>query len=83
MVDEPAAFGFAYGTVAGHPERGEESFVVRLCPDGRVTFTVQAISRPGRVLVWLVVPVARALQQRAARGFADGIRAAVTAPGAG
>jgi len=79
VVDDPDAFGFAYGTVAGHPERGEESFVVRLRPDGRVTFTVRAISRPGDALVWLVVPVARALQHRAARGFADGIRDAVAA----
>ena len=79
IVDEPAAFGFAYGTVAGHPERGEESFVVRLHSDGTVTFTVRAISRPGHALVWLAVPVARAMQHRAARGFADGIRAAVAA----
>jgi len=79
VVDDPDAYGFAYGSVAGHPERGEESLVVRLRPDGRVTFTVRAISRPGHALVWLVVPAARALQHRAARGFARGVRAAVTA----
>lgn len=36
--------GFAYGTLPGHPERGEESFVVRLEDDGRVTFTVRAFA---------------------------------------
>jgi len=25
VVDEPARFGFAYGTLPGHPEQGEES----------------------------------------------------------
>jgi uncharacterized protein (UPF0548 family) len=40
--------GFAYGTVAGHPEKGEESFVVDLREDGSVWFTVIAFSRPGR-----------------------------------
>ena len=28
VVHEASRFGFAYGTVAGHPERGEEAFVV-------------------------------------------------------
>jgi uncharacterized protein (UPF0548 family) len=36
--------GFAYGTLPGHPESGEESFVVRLGDDGRVTFTVRAFA---------------------------------------
>ncbi|MEU6879038.1 DUF1990 domain-containing protein [Streptomyces sp. NPDC046712] len=41
--------GFAYGTRTGHPESGEESFVVDLHPDGSVWFTVTAFSRPA---VW-------------------------------
>ncbi len=28
VVDEPNRYGFAYGTLSVHPERGEESFVV-------------------------------------------------------
>ncbi|HYH49978.1 MAG TPA: DUF1990 domain-containing protein, partial [Acidimicrobiia bacterium] len=28
VVDEPHAFGFAYGTLPAHPEQGEEAFVV-------------------------------------------------------
>jgi uncharacterized protein (UPF0548 family) len=27
-VDEPNRIGFGYGTLQGHPESGEESFVV-------------------------------------------------------
>lgn len=44
VVRETDVAGFAYGTLAGHPERGEESFVVRLEDDGRVTFTVRAFA---------------------------------------
>ncbi|MFF4172382.1 DUF1990 family protein [Streptomyces sp. NPDC001744] len=63
--------GFAYGTLTGHPERGEESFVVELEPDGTVRFTVTAFSRPA---VWytrlagpLVPPLQRAYARRLGR----------------
>ena len=45
VVDEPDAFGFGYGTLQGHPEEGEESFVVRGGPGG-ARFEVTALSRP-------------------------------------
>lgn len=44
-VDRPDRRGFAYGTLPGHPERGEEAFVVRLLPDGDVRFLIRAFSR--------------------------------------
>ncbi len=50
VVDEPGRRGFAYGTLPGHPEQGEESFVVSREADGTVTFTVTAFSRPGNLL---------------------------------
>jgi hypothetical protein len=28
VVDEPLRFGFAYGTLPGHPESGEEAFII-------------------------------------------------------
>jgi uncharacterized protein (UPF0548 family) len=43
-VREGDVAGFAYGTLPGHPESGEEAFVVRLESDGRVTFTVRAFA---------------------------------------
>src|SRR5688572_9948405 len=33
--------GFAYGTLPGHPESGEECFLVRLTPDGEVVYEVR------------------------------------------
>ncbi|MET9735291.1 DUF1990 domain-containing protein [Streptomyces sp. NPDC006458] len=47
-VDEPRRAGWAYGTLDGHPECGEESFVVDRTGDGTVWLTVSAFSRPAR-----------------------------------
>ncbi|HZG03723.1 MAG TPA: DUF1990 domain-containing protein [Streptomyces sp.] len=38
--------GFGYGTLPGHPESGEEAFVVEWAPDGAVWLEVRAFSRP-------------------------------------
>ncbi|CAL9598091.1 hypothetical protein SUDANB106_05385 [Streptomyces sp. enrichment culture] len=38
--------GFGYGTLPGHPESGEEAFVVELDDDGAVWLEVRAFSRP-------------------------------------
>lgn len=46
VVREEDRVGFAYGTLPGHPARGEESFVVRRGADGRVRFAVTAFSVP-------------------------------------
>jgi uncharacterized protein (UPF0548 family) len=55
--------GFAYGTLTGHPVSGEESFVVTLGPDDRVTFTVRAFSRPATLLARLGGPFTPLVQQ--------------------
>ncbi|QIM20113.1 DUF1990 domain-containing protein [Phycicoccus sp. HDW14] len=62
VVDEPGRRGFAYGTLVGHPEIGEESFVLSVGPDGRVVFTVAATSRPGSRAARVGGPVTRGLQ---------------------
>jgi len=47
VVDEPHVRGFAYGTLPGHPESGEERFVVRHDPVTSAVFAeVSAFSRP-------------------------------------
>lgn len=59
VVDEPGRFGFAYGTLEGHQERGEESFVAELLDDGTVrgTITVDAVAAtlPARIAAPVVV----------------------------
>jgi uncharacterized protein (UPF0548 family) len=62
VVDEPHRKGFAYGTLQGHPESGEESFVVELDDADAVTFTITAFSRPSWWITKVAAPVARDIQ---------------------
>ena len=76
VVDEADRFGFAYGTLAGHPERGEESFVVTRSTD-RVTFDIVAFSRPASALARFGAPVARAVQTTVTRRYLAGLKSYV------
>ncbi|MGW6979049.1 DUF1990 family protein [Streptomyces sp. NPDC054932] len=75
---EPARIGFAYGTLAGHPGCGEESFVVDMDPDGTVWFTVTAFSRPNSWYARLAGPLVPFLQRRCARRLGDHLRKLAT-----
>lgn len=63
VVDEPNRKGFAYGTLAGHPERGEESFIVDQTDDGSVWLTITAFSRPSTWYWWLLAVPLRVAQE--------------------
>ncbi len=76
-VDEPGRRGFAYGTLPGHPESGEESFVVELVGD-EVWLEIVAFSRPGALLVKLVGPLSLLLQQTALRAYVKSLRREVS-----
>ncbi len=71
VIDEEAPvkkFGFAYGTLADHVERGEERFTIEWHPeDDSVWYDILAFSRPQHPLVKLGFPLARHLQRRFAR----------------
>jgi len=58
----PDRCGFAYGTLPGHPERGEERFELELVPNGDVVFRIVAFSAPGRWFTRLGAPVGRGIQ---------------------
>lgn len=61
VVDEPDARGFAYGTLPGHPECGEERFVVRR--EGEfVLLEITAFSRPATRLMQTAGPLGRLAQ---------------------
>lgn len=62
VVDEPRRVGFAYGTLPGHPESGEELFLLEQGDDGAVTFTITAFSRPRSLLARAGGPVTRRVQ---------------------
>ncbi|MCI0688052.1 MAG: DUF1990 domain-containing protein [Sporichthyaceae bacterium] len=73
-IAEPTRRGFAYGTLAGHPEQGEEAFVVELLADQRVTVTVTAFSRPARWFTRLGGPLARLIQDRVTDRYLASLR---------
>ncbi|MFJ3495548.1 DUF1990 domain-containing protein [Streptomyces sp. NPDC086091] len=66
-VEEYRRAGWAYGTLSGHPESGEESFVVDRTGDGTVWLTVSAFSRAATWYARAGGPATRALQQAYAR----------------
>ncbi|MDX2704753.1 DUF1990 domain-containing protein [Streptomyces sp. PA03-6a] len=70
----PERVGFAYGTLPGHPERGEEAFVVSLAPDGSVWLDVTAFSGPGAWYVRLLGPLGRVTQRGIARRYGRCLR---------
>ncbi|MFE1906114.1 DUF1990 domain-containing protein [Streptomyces gardneri] len=76
---EETRTGFAYGTLTGHPECGEESFVVDLAPDGTVRFTVTAFSRPAAWYTRLAGPLVPVLQRAYARRLGRTLRRLVRA----
>ena len=69
MVDDDDARarrkGFAYGTLQGHGERGEETFIIEwLHSDDSVWYDLRSFSRPGHLLTALGYPATRMLQRR-------------------
>jgi uncharacterized protein (UPF0548 family) len=85
VVDDGAGpvvrFGFAYGTLPAHIERGEERFLVEWdrAGDGGVWFDVLAFSRPRHVLARLGRPWVRRLQKRFGPEAAESMARSVAA----
>ena len=74
-------FGFAYGTLADHAERGEERFTVEWHHgDGSVWYDIYAFSRPNHPMARLAYPLARFLQKRFVRGSKRAVARAAAAP---
>lgn len=72
-ADDDSQHGFAYGTLPGHPESGEESFLVTHEPDG-VWFTLRAYSRPATWYTKLAGPAGRATQNYAAHRYTKALQ---------
>ena len=68
VIDEPDRFGFAYGTLTVHPERGEEAFVVNR-EDDSLRFDVTAVSAHANPLMRLAAPIADRLQASASARY--------------
>ncbi|MFC6706428.1 DUF1990 family protein [Flexivirga alba] len=69
VLEDGDRFGFTYGTLQGHPEAGEERFVVERRADGTVQLEIEHWSRPARWFTQLAGPLARLAQSRATAAY--------------
>lgn len=76
-VEPVRRYGFVYGTLPDHAERGRERFSVEWRRDSdKVFYDILASSRPNKLLAKLGYPFTRALQKRFSR---DSMRAMLRA----
>jgi uncharacterized protein (UPF0548 family) len=61
--------GFAYGTLPGHPETGEERFLVRHTGNGDVVVTLRVFSRLATPAARALPPLSWAVQRLATRRY--------------
>jgi uncharacterized protein (UPF0548 family) len=64
VIDQPGRRGFAYGTLAGHPESGEEAFTISQDDNGAVSLAIIAFSRPATWRARTAGPLGRAMQHQ-------------------
>jgi uncharacterized protein (UPF0548 family) len=78
FADDADSAAFAYGTLGGHVESGEERFSVSFdAATGRVSYEIRAFSRPAVLLTKLGYPFARRIQRRFAAASARALARAV------
>jgi len=73
VFKESDRFGFSYGTLPGHPESGEESFILER-RGGASHFTVRAFSKPVDPLARLAGPIGRVTQRSVTRHYLIALR---------
>lgn len=74
VVDEPRRFGFAYGTLPGHQERGEESFIVDWHDDDRVVATITVDAVPATTAARALGPLVTGAQRLAVHRYLSSLR---------
>ncbi|WP_066290779.1 DUF1990 family protein [Arthrobacter sp. B6] len=70
----PQSAGFGYGTLPGHPARGEEAFEAEIDAQGRVFLKITAFSRHANWFYKAGGPVARAAQRHVTSRYIEGAR---------
>lgn len=85
VVDESGPitrFGFAYGTLPGHVESGEELFLIEWDRNtDRVSYSILAFSRPNHFLARMGYPLVRRNQKRFGRDSAAAMLRAINSTG--
>ena len=70
----PQSAGFGYGTLPGHPARGEESFEVEINSHGEVWLRIRAFSKPANWFYATGGIVTRAAQRYVTSRYIEGAR---------
>jgi uncharacterized protein (UPF0548 family) len=73
-LNEASCRGFAYGTLPGHPEQGEEAFMIVMTDTGDVRVRIRAFSRPASLIARAGGPFTRMIQQYATDRYVRAIR---------
>jgi uncharacterized protein (UPF0548 family) len=74
--EEPSRFSFAYGTLPGHPERGEVTMTVSRGDAGTVTARLDSFSRTVDPLARAALPLTRIVQKRVTSRYLQALAAA-------
>lgn len=77
VVDDRRRFGFAYGTLPGHQEQGEEAFILDMGDAGAVTATIRVDARAATFGAKAIGPGTRIAQRVALRRYLEALRAHV------
>lgn len=72
--EAPESAGFGYGTLAGHPARGEESFEVEIAGNGDVLLRIRSFSRPANWFYSAGSLATRAAQRHVTSRYIEGAR---------
>jgi uncharacterized protein (UPF0548 family) len=81
VINEERRFGFAYGTLPGHAEQGEERFSVDWSSEGDVvSYDILAFSRPRQWQARFAAPISRMLQKKFVRDSKAAMVRAAQAP---
>jgi uncharacterized protein (UPF0548 family) len=82
VVDEPDRYGFAYGTLPGHPGRGEECFLIERLTAGSVRVTIRVDATPGTAIARAFGPLTARIQHAAIQRYLNAIaeRAGASGP---
>lgn len=72
--DIPQSAGFGYGTLPGHPARGEESFEAEFNARGEVFLRIRAFSKPANLFYAAGGILTRAAQRHVTSRYIEGAR---------
>jgi uncharacterized protein (UPF0548 family) len=78
VVAEPSRYRFGYGTLPGHPERGEVAMAVYREDAGRVVARIDSFSRTVNLVARAGSPVTRSIQKRVTNRYLEALVAAST-----